>query len=123
MTLLEQLEKDLKSKLISAKLKLINTENINQSRVYVNLDKQFQTYFIEFEEKLFLKVYIQRMKGYDFSGLKQSDLETERCRKAKLNMLMFLRTQEIMLDKLETSNSVEEILISPKSQNIKISLS
>ena len=122
MKLLEQLEKQLEEKRISAKFKSINTEKINQERVYVNLDKAFQTYFIEFENKLFLKVYIQRAKGFNFSGIKQSELETERCIKAKLAMLIFMRNQNIMNESLETATTIDEISISPKSSKVKLDL-
>ena len=53
MNTLEKLQQELDGKEISVTYKKIKNEKVEQERVYINLDKQFLTYFIIFEENLF----------------------------------------------------------------------
>lgn len=122
MKYLEQLTEKLNLKSIDSTFKSIENEHIKQERVYLNLNKQYQIYFIMFEDKPFLKVYIQRAKGFDYKNIKQSDLETEQCKKAKLQILLFLRNQEVEIKDLEVYDKQENVLLVPKSSKKKIEI-
>lgn len=122
MKYLEQLTEKLNLKSIDSTFKAIENEHIKQERVYLNLNKQYQIYFIMFEDKPFLKVYIQRAKGFDYKNIKQSDLETEQCKKAKLQILLFLKNQEVEIKDLETYDKQENVLLVPKSSKKKIEI-
>ena len=122
MKYLEQLTEKLNLKSIDSTFKSIENEHIKQERVYLNLNKQYQIYFIMFEDKPFLKVYIQRAKGFDYKNIKQSDLETEQCKKAKLQILLFLRNQEVEIKDLEIYDKQENVLLVPKSSKKKIEI-
>lgn len=122
MKYLENLAETLNLKSIDSSFKSIKNEHIAQDRVYLNLNKQYQIYFIEFENKPFLKVYIQRAKGFDYKNVKQSELETEQCKKAKLQILQFLKNQNVEIDNLETYDKQENVLLVPKSSKKKIEI-
>ena len=119
---LQELQIKLSEKEISATYKKISNEHLNQERVYLNINKQFQVYFIEFDKKLFLKVYIQRPADFDYKGIKQSDLETERCKKAKLQILLFLKNLDLKIEDLETYEKWNDVLLAPKSNKKKIEI-
>ncbi|HDR9039767.1 TPA: hypothetical protein QDA96_000389 [Burkholderia vietnamiensis] len=59
--------KDLETKLVEkdfdVKFVKVDTDKVKQERIYLNLDKAFSTYFIDFEGKPFLYVYIVKTKG------------------------------------------------------------
>lgn len=122
MNTLEQLQTELSDKKISVTYKKIKTEKLEQERVYMNLDKQFLTYFICYEDKLFLKVYIARPQGFDFTGIKQSPEETERCKKAKVKILEFMRKEKATTLTLENYESWEKVNLSPTSSKWKLKL-
>lgn len=122
MSILKEIENQLTDKEIKANLKLINNDATKQERVYLNINKQFLVYFIEFEKKPFLKVYIQRPEGFDFKGVKQSDLETERCKKAKFQILNFLKTNLVEIENIESYADETQVILSPKSTKKKIEI-
>lgn len=122
MNTLEKLQTELNDKQVSVTYKKIKTEKVEQERVYINLDKQFLTYFIVFEDLLFLKVYIARPKGFDFTEIKQSPEETERCKKAKLKILDFLRKENATTLTLEKYEAWDKVNLTPKSSKKKLDL-
>ena len=122
MNTLEKLQQELDGKEISVTYKKIKNEKVEQERVYINLDKQFLTYFIIFEENLFLKVYIARPKGFDFTGVKQSAEETERCKKAKLKILDFLKKENATSLTLEKYEAWNKVNLTPTSSKKKLDL-
>ncbi|MBC7747708.1 MAG: hypothetical protein H7Z76_03855 [Methylotenera sp.] len=122
MSILKKIEEQLNEKEIKSNLKKINTEKINQERVYVNINKQFLIYFVEFEKKPFLKVFIQRPAGFDYSGVKQSELETERCKKAKQQILLFIRNHGVEIENLENYTDEKTVLLVPTSTKKKIDI-
>ena len=117
---------DLQTKLIEKKIYAsyvkLNNEHIKQERVYLNINEQFQVYFINFKEKPFLKVYIARPKDFDYKNIKQSELETERCKKAKLQFLMALKNLALGIEDLESYEKWDDVLLSPKSDNVKFEI-
>jgi hypothetical protein len=119
---LQELQPKLLSKKISASYTSLNNEFVKQERLYLNIHEQFQVYFVSFQEKPFLKVYIQRPKDFDFRNIKQSTLETERCKKAKLQFLSALKNLELGIDGLESYEKWEDVLLSPKSDSIKFEI-
>lgn len=122
MTFLETLAAKFDEKNIRATYKKIKTEKVEQERLYVELNKQFNIYFIEFEKKPFLKVYIARPKGFDYVGIKQSDEETLRCKKAKLQIITFINNSQIEIANLEKYDKAENVLLSPKSNKVQIEI-
>lgn len=120
--MLEQLQTELETKDISASYRKIKNEKIEQERVYMNLDKKFLTYFILYENKLFLKVYIARPQGFNFTGIKQSQDETDRCKKAKLKLLEFIKENAVTSFELEAYENWNTVNLSPKSSKAKLDL-
>jgi hypothetical protein len=105
---LEKLRDLLKANNVSVNLKEMKDESM---RLYVRLDKQFTIYFIEWDEEPFLKVYIARSYGFDYRGLKQSDLENDRCKVAKLEVLQQLKAFGI--DGLEEYSDWQSVKLGP----------
>jgi len=70
--------------LLSEKKVSVNLKDMKDgsTRLYVRVDVQFTIYFIQWDGRPFLKVYIARPYGFDYKGLKQSELENERCKNA-----------------------------------------
>ena len=108
---------------ITVKKRLNNGKEFVDNRLYCNFHEQFINYFIVFENKPFLKTYIARPKGFDFVGQKQSDLETQRCKKAKRQFLNALRKSlienHLSIENLEHYEKDDDVIISPKSTKIK----
>ena len=119
---LEDLQIKLNEKKITATYSKLNNEFVKQERVYLNINEQFQVYFIKAKEKPFLKVYIQRPKGFDFKNIKQSDLETEKCKKAKFQFLAMFKKLELDIENLEEYENWSSVLLSPKSDSLKINV-
>lgn len=94
----------------------------NSVRLYVRIDVQFTIYFIQWDGKPFLKVYINRGYGYDYKGQKQSDLENQRCRKAKFEILKQFREKFIPEVKLEQYDTWEDAKLSPTEGQVKINI-
>ncbi|WP_139093286.1 hypothetical protein [Delftia sp. JD2] len=117
---LQELQTRLTEKKINSTYSKISNEFVNQERVYLNINKQFLVYFIQFDDKPFLKVYIQRPKNFDFKNIKQSELETERCKKAKLQFLNAIKFLESGIQNLEEYENWNDVQLSPKSEGIKI---
>ncbi|PMP82258.1 MAG: hypothetical protein C0175_03915 [Caldisericum exile] len=119
---LQELQEQLSEKEFSATYKKISNDTVKQERVYLNVNKQYQVFFIDFEDKPFLKVYIKRPEGFDFKNIKQSELETEMCKKAKFQILKLIRNQQVEIKNLEAYEKWEDVLIAPKSGKKKIEI-
>ncbi len=121
--------KDLETKLVEkdfdVKFVKVDTDKVKQERIYLNLDKAFSTYFIDFEGKPFLYVYISRQKGFDYSTIKTFseevlNEENSKCRSAKLKILNILKQEGI--EGVEFYENESDVPLKPASKKKKIEL-
>lgn len=121
--------KDLETKLVEkdfdVKFVKVDTDKVKQERIYLNLDKSFSTYFIDFEGKLFLYVYINRPKGFDYSKIKELgeevlNEESSKCRSAKMKILNILKQEGI--EGVEFYGNESDVQLKPVSKKKKIEL-
>lgn len=109
----------LKERKISVNLKQMKDKSM---RLYVRIDFQFTIYFIEWDGVPFLKVYINHGHGYDYKGIKQSELENERCRKAKHEILRQFKEKYIPEAQLEHYSEWSEVKLYPTEGQVKINI-
>lgn len=122
---LKELETKLVEKDFDAKIVKINSDKTEQERIYLNLDKAFSTYFIEFEAKPFLYVYINRPKGFDYSKIKELgeeklNEESSKCKNAKFKILNILKQEGI--EGIEFYENESDVPLKPVSKKKKIEL-
>jgi len=109
----------LKEARVSVNLKEMKDKS---ARLYVRIDEQFTIYFIQWDGNPFLRVYINRGYGFDYKGHKQSELENQRCRKAKFEILRQFRETYIPQVILEQYSSWEDVKLSPTEGLVKINI-
>lgn len=119
---LEELKSELDGASYSSNLKQIinETKKTAETRLYVNLSSNFSSYFTMFENKPFLKVFIQQKKGFSYAGYKQTDDDSDKCKSAKFKMLAAFSNDGI--EGIEKYESEEATLLVPKSSAKKLSL-
>jgi hypothetical protein len=110
--------------LLGEKKITVNLKEMKDSsvRLYVRIDVQFTIYFIQWDGKPFLKVYINRGHGYDYKGQKQSELENQRCRKAKFQILKAFAEKYIPEVGLEQYGTWENVKLYPTEGQVKINI-
>ena|SRR5258706_8584261 len=113
---MKKLADELNQKNIDAEFVHVNNEKTNQERVYLNIDDRFDFYLSEFEDNLFLNVWIKRNKEFFSSKIKISETqklkETILRRKAKFKVL--LKLKELGIEKIEECSSEDSVFLAPK---------
>jgi len=120
---MKQLQEDLEQKNLSAKFVHIKNSTTDQQRVYLNVNPNFDIYFIEFESKLFLHVWVKRPKDFYPTVSKSAEEEAKELgvrRKAKFTLLA--KFKELGIEKLEEFSSESEVNLKPKTQKLKLDL-
>ncbi|MBU9553879.1 hypothetical protein [Burkholderia multivorans] len=107
---LTELETKLNEKDFDCKFIKINNKTIKQDRLYLSIDKNYQIYFVDVDSQIFMNVFIQKPKDFDFSNYKQSDDEKAKCRGAKFKVLNILKNEGI--DGLEAYENEGDVLLS-----------
>ncbi|MDN8026740.1 hypothetical protein QZN10_39665 [Burkholderia contaminans] len=107
---LTELETKLGEKDFDCKFVKINNKTIKQDRLYLSVDKNYQIYFVDVEGQIFMNVFVQKPKDFDFKNYKQSDEEKEKCRSAKFKVLNILKQEGI--DGIENYASESDVLLS-----------
>ena len=109
----------MKKRKVSVNLKEMKDKSM---RLYVRIDVQFTIYFVQWDGMPFLKVYINHGHGHDYKGLKQSELENERCRKAKHQILKLFKQKYIPEAQLEEYSEWNDVKLYPTEGQVKINL-
>lgn len=119
---LQKLQEELDSMSYSTSLKQVINEakKTAETRLYLNISREVTSYFIIFESKPFLKVFIQRPKDFNYAGYKQTEDDNTKCKNAKFKILNALSDSGI--SGIEHYNSSDETQITPKSSAKKIDL-
>jgi hypothetical protein len=117
---LEKLKEILEEKEYAVELVKVNNAKTKQDRLYLKINSSFKIHFAEFEDSLFMYVFINHPKGFDYTNYKQTDDEKARCRTAKFNALNLLYEERI--EGLEDYETEEAVLLSPKSGKKKFDL-
>ncbi|MEX3628398.1 MAG: hypothetical protein VB138_01850 [Burkholderia sp.] len=120
---MKQLQEDLEQKNLSAKFVHIKNSTTDQQRVYLNVNSNFDIYFIGFESRLFLHVWVKRPKDFDPTVSKSAEEEAKELavrRKAKFTLLT--KFKELGIEKIEEYSSESEVNLKPKTQKLKLDL-
>lgn len=119
---LSDLEKQLNDSDWETKAVKIDNNFVKEDRLYVTASKDFSCYFTIFEKQFVLKVFIQRPINFDYSGGKgkQTEEENQKCLQAKFKLLGVFHEDQI--ENIEHYNTIEEVVMQPKSSKKRIDL-